>query len=384
MKKQFAALLAALSLLPTLALAQEYYTLPEIKEQAKDGWHETYTDKYGRETAVDIDVEVYGDDKAPILRLEDANLQVDETRLIDGETADHIRDKFKRFNITKDYPYDTVTEVRKKGGRKTWIYRAWGEAIDPNKAYGAEYGSDLTIGGVYDFCAQALARQGLDMSDDFEYAHPKQVEMLVNISQATGQPASTPFYIVNLWQKLRGLPILEHAMKGFEKQGWPMYTPTVIFMMLDENSYDIYINMMKEAELVAEDIPLCSFDTVKRNLEAQIEAGHIQGVLSLQFGYALYNEPGYPNYRKDIEIDYQADYYAVPSWVIECIYMPNGKKTFVMQEDPTPGANIRGQNDCKTLVINAQTGELIDVTDRSKGGFGDADYKGFIPWDRVK
>ena len=46
MKKQFAALLTALSLLPTLALAQEYYTLPEIREQAKDGWHETYTDKY--------------------------------------------------------------------------------------------------------------------------------------------------------------------------------------------------------------------------------------------------------------------------------------------------------------------------------------------------
>ena len=55
MKKQFAALLTALSLLPTLALAQEYYTLPEIREQAKDGWHETYTDKYGRETVVDID-----------------------------------------------------------------------------------------------------------------------------------------------------------------------------------------------------------------------------------------------------------------------------------------------------------------------------------------
>ena len=69
MKKQFAALLAALSLLPTLALAQEYYTLPEIREQAKDGWHETYTDKYGRETVVDIDVEVYGEETAPVLKV---------------------------------------------------------------------------------------------------------------------------------------------------------------------------------------------------------------------------------------------------------------------------------------------------------------------------
>ncbi len=40
MKKQFAALLAALSLLPTLALAQDYYTRRRSGEQAKDGWHE--------------------------------------------------------------------------------------------------------------------------------------------------------------------------------------------------------------------------------------------------------------------------------------------------------------------------------------------------------
>ena len=68
MKKQFAALLTALSLLPTLALAQEYYTLPEIREQAKDGWHETYTDRYGREIQVDIDADVFGEQTAPLIK----------------------------------------------------------------------------------------------------------------------------------------------------------------------------------------------------------------------------------------------------------------------------------------------------------------------------
>ena len=37
-----------LALVCTAASAQEYYTLPEIREQAAQGWHETYTDKYGR------------------------------------------------------------------------------------------------------------------------------------------------------------------------------------------------------------------------------------------------------------------------------------------------------------------------------------------------
>ena len=48
MKRVFAAGALLLALTPNFAAAQEYYTLPEIREQAKDGWHETYTDKYGR------------------------------------------------------------------------------------------------------------------------------------------------------------------------------------------------------------------------------------------------------------------------------------------------------------------------------------------------
>ena len=48
--------------------AQKYYTLPEIKEQAKEGWHETYTDKYGREIQVDIDADVFGEQTAPLIK----------------------------------------------------------------------------------------------------------------------------------------------------------------------------------------------------------------------------------------------------------------------------------------------------------------------------
>ena len=47
MKKVFA-ILVILMLICTAASAQEYYTLPEIREQAAEGWHKTYTDKYGR------------------------------------------------------------------------------------------------------------------------------------------------------------------------------------------------------------------------------------------------------------------------------------------------------------------------------------------------
>ena len=48
--------------------AVEYFTLPEIREQAVAGWHETYTDKYGRALQVDIDIDVFGEEMAPIIR----------------------------------------------------------------------------------------------------------------------------------------------------------------------------------------------------------------------------------------------------------------------------------------------------------------------------
>ena len=36
------------------------------------------------------------------------------------------------------------------------------------------------------------------------------------------------------------------------------------------------------------------------------------------------------------------------------------------------------------MTINAQTGEMLDRFDKSYKGYGDARYKGFIPWDKVK
>lgn len=60
-----------------MASAQEYYTLPEIREQAAAGWHETYIDKYDRETTVDIDVQVFGEEVAPVVKVKPSVLEID-------------------------------------------------------------------------------------------------------------------------------------------------------------------------------------------------------------------------------------------------------------------------------------------------------------------
>ncbi|MFQ9448285.1 MAG: hypothetical protein ACLR4A_13955 [Christensenellales bacterium] len=139
MKKQFAALLAALSLLPTLALAQDYYTLPEIREQAKDGWHETYTDRYGREIQVDIDADVFGEQTAPLIKA--------------GFPQHDI------YYADKNCPYNTVSNVKRKGGRRTHIYRSYGSKVDLDRQYGTDYGNDLTLNEMYAYMNKLITDQ---------------------------------------------------------------------------------------------------------------------------------------------------------------------------------------------------------------------------------
>ena len=360
-----------LMLLHSTGLAQEFFTLPEIREQAAQGWHETYTDKYGRETTVDIDIQVFGGETAPVLKV--------------GFPLYMESQSDKKIRLENNDPFMTVHDVKKKGGWRTHAYRTFGEPADLDTPYGADYGCDLTLREVYAFLGEVLEREGID-AGDYLYECPKVLDVMYNRSQSTGEAITPAFYEIELWAVLRDLPILAHAMASFEKPGWPEYISNLIFSMSNRDSYRLTIAPLSEQEMLSEDIPLCSLEQVIAGLEKEIEAGHIQRVLSLNFGYALYNDPNFPD---DTRSAFDAEcFYAVPSWVIECAYMVNPKDTFVYDYealiDKDPDISERMVEGVKTITINAQTGEMLDPMDTSKRRLGDADYKGFISWEEVQ
>ena len=231
MKKQFAALLTALSLLPTLALAQEYYTLPEIREQAKDGWHETYTDRYGREIQVDIDADVFGEQTAPLIKAGFPQYDI--------------------YDVVQNCPYDTVSNVKRKGGKRTHIYRSYGTEVDLDKPYGADYGNDLTLNEMYSFVKRLLTEQGIPC-DIFLYERPRFFDVLCNIQQSTGEVKATAFYLVRLYEQFYGIPVLTRKIASFNtKRGWPDYEPNISFQMRNENEYTAMVNVLEEQEIIA-------------------------------------------------------------------------------------------------------------------------------------
>ena len=150
MKTRITILLALLlALVCTAASAQEYYTLPEIREQAAQGWHETYTDKYGRETEVDINVQVFGEDAAPVVKIKPSRLVIDSERLEEGAV-------FTDKTVHRNNPADDVFGAR--SGQVTMIvYHSFGDPIDMDKIYGEEYGAPLTMQQLKEQASEVMA-----------------------------------------------------------------------------------------------------------------------------------------------------------------------------------------------------------------------------------
>ena len=106
-------------------------------------------------------------------------------------------------------------------------------------------------------------------------------------------------------------------------------------------------------------------------------------MFSVRFGYVLYNDPKAPERGELTDIEC---FYGVPSWVVECIYVKNPKDVYDyekwLKEDPE--VNERNVMEYRMLIINAQSGRILDVFDKSKNGWGNADYVGFTSWDKVR
>lgn len=378
--RRTAFLAALLALCCSVSLAQERYgTLSQIRQQAADGWHEVYTDQYGRETTVDIDVEVYGGETAPVVKVRPLKLEIDGALLEDGSV-------FMHRTICRNNPADDIFGAR-SGQVTMTVHHTYGEKIDMDRVYGAEFGAQLTMSRLEARARELLEPMGISL-DSILFEQPKEFSVRCKMEKNTQKVIAPAAYLAHFWQTLHGMPIFESIGRGYERGAWPEFAPQVQITMRGEDEYSITLWNVEETEILSPDIPLASFETVKRSIEAKIKSGHIQRVYSMRLGYVVYNEKGYPGRRPEHirtweDID---SYYLVPTWMIECVYMDNPKKTFVYggRSGDEWMDNEKNSGHYHFVMVNAQTGEAYDREDRSMKGYGDTAYRGFIPWDDVK
>ena len=110
-----------------------------------------------------------------------------------------------------------------------------------------------------------------------------------------------------------------------------------------DGSCRIQIAPMREIGLIAEDVPLCSFDKVRHAVEEQILSGHIRRVYALRFGYCCYRASDGGNVL-------------APVWQIECDYAFDPAKAM----EPDDSYPIAERAHYSTMIVDAQTGEFVN------------------------
>ena len=112
----------------------------------------------------------------------------------------------------------------------------------------------------------------------------------------------------------------------------------------------VNIDTSKEIGVEIEDIPLLPFEEILKAFERQVEAGHAYSLNEVRFGYMTFIDP-----EKKGE-----EFVLLPVWAAKGRTRGDLTIPFDLKNDQV--VKDRSAYGCNSIVINAQTGEVYDLT----------------------
>lgn len=343
MMKKFVCMLAALVLLTTCALAEEYVTIAELREQAKAGWNETYTAK-GREVVANVEMDWFPEeaDACPLVTVEPLVIEEDDPRLDKWEGPNSaiyaLPDRIV-IDVTNDKKYRLVNPVDYRGKylRDSFIYHD-GETPDrPAEDVDITYDEFLTM-----FEADLLELTGLALEDihvdEVRVNSPSYKSRKVNGEIVRGDKLTAAgCYYLFAHQLIQGVPVLgTHQAIDKGRVQYAYYMPEYLLLCFWS---------VTNPTVIEEDLPLLSFDAFKGKLEKLIDEGKLRGVDGMRFGYGA---------CKDGDT-----WKLVPVWMVTCGYTddPNTKKNVLPYTDKS--GDLVHPEGYGEYYFSAQTGERL-------------------------
>lgn len=377
MKKLLPILLIVLLCLsaPLSALAKApTSTLADLRAETAEGWHETYT-AHGRTIQIDAPITLPDTEAFPILtvRLAPAPLtQGEAAALMDGiatysERDDEWVERFASglgslrlinrdgyFTYTRSASFDALCD---EADWRTLDYRVgnlhldaldWDAPLIDN--------SSLTLRDVEAFLYGQIERFfGTQVQGQLD-----QATIMGAYSTRKGK-AVTPYggYLLHYRQIFDGIPVLRRVLELYNQSEARLPAPEehlgyggeMTVYQADEQEYGLWLKLYTQQDTPYADVPLCSFATVKAELEKKIDAGLLRGVKSVQLGYIAYPDP------KDNTL-----FWLLPGWVIEGDVYPDAK-TELTKRQLKEG---RGDMYTGTLAADGQRGTVFNARNNDR------------------
>ena len=367
MMKKFVCVIAALCLLTACAVAEEYVTIAELREQIKEGWNETYTAK-GREVVANVEMDWFPEEAeaCPLVTVDPLVIEEDDPRLDKWEGPHSViyalPDRLV-IDVTNERKYRRVNpaDYRGKYLQDSYIY-ADGEIPDRE----AE-DCDITYAEFLEMFKEDLFElTGLTLEDihidELRVNSPSFKSRKVNGEVVRGDKLTNAgCYYIFAKQLVQDIPVLgSHQSMDNGRIQYGYYMPEYRFLVFWS---------MTNPTVVKEDLPLLSFDAFKGKLEKLIDAGKLRGVDAMRFGYGV---------CKDGEA-----WKLVPVWMVTCGYTddPNYEKHVMPYEDSD--GSIVHPIGYREYYFNAQTGEMMEYYEINR--YEDSlRMPKILTWDDVK
>lgn len=368
--KKLLILLAALLLMSTAALAEDYVTLAQLREQASDGWHKTYQ-AYGREVVAKADPSwMTESDTCPIIEVEGVGFEEGDER-------------FDMYLALPDsyiyaFPYSVGVDVLCRDNKYLYgLTDYMGKWRSEEHIYLNGETPDVLPENVDLSYEEFLARIDSDLSrltgfhlSDF---HIREVTTTscsyktkkVNGEATNGDPLTkTGSWYLNGQQLFYGIPVVESSVAPDIPGGLLQYAYSV------PDYFYFQFKCMREKHIIKDDVPLLSYDAFIGKLEELIDAGKLRGVDEIAFGYLPYVNGN--------------THVLLPTWRILGGYHenPNYEKKLMPYVDED-GATLYPIG-YREYYFNAQTGDMIDIpkNERNDAILPNA-YK-VLSWDDVQ
>lgn len=400
--KRFAAMMGALLLMPTLALANnDMVSISELRQQgeAMERWTQTYDTANGK-VSVDIPIIVPEVENVPILQVsavmgKDVAEEKGLLKSIDQENAGAgiFYDDFdilSKLNVDVDgaamifcanpkeidLAFLQVSHNDPNSMRMgSWDYSSdyyYPDEMNPETLFAEE--NEQPMSTANDALAVLLQNYyGKENADyDVDYVEVrgrarKRAGRTKNDLGAYKKDYPKGTYYISFRQKIGGLPVyMEIGQKMLTTDKTHITQETALkcsrvswiningLEYMDGASFMLNATWMREEKRIQEDVPLATLDEVMQVLEKKIEEGYIRDIYALRLGYVCYLDDTSPD-----------TYTLYPTWVCDCIYA-NSPREQIMKNIVTDA--FRENFRYEQIVVDAQTCDIqAGWIDRDEG-----------------
>ncbi len=335
------------------------HSISDIAALSQGGWRETYQ-AYGRTIQVDLEIEVPAVDKAPVLLVEEMPALDEQRRRELDALYNHVQDdnpinsyRFRSDDYSTAWAYKLPYQLDEKAG-ETMLTVKWPRraqmAYDWTKAYADN--NPLTLQAAFDIALERFH----DVFPDIDLMVKDVALEDRYLNKKTGEPIrEMGGYLMICRQFFHGIPQITTANRTFLAGLSHDAVDEIPFAgdyevratVVADDAYSLFCKMIREKEVLHEDIPLLPFDDVKPAIAALIQSGNIRNVYKVQLAYVVFDNPD----------DLNNTFVLLPCWVAWCEYYRDAKEEMSEFDKNVPYFETLWY---KPIILNAQTGDLLD------------------------